>query len=89
MICTAIYGKEASTLQYADAAAFTSALSADGDNTAKSFKKAKEDANFEQLVSDIVTYSISKYVDENNENDYAVTVHEKTLKNLMAEVEAA
>lgn len=87
MICTAVYGESESTLEYADVAAFTAALAEDTDNTAKKFKEAKENANFEQLISDIVTYSISKYVDEEGDN-YAVKVYEKALKNLIYDEQA-
>ncbi|MBO7377931.1 MAG: hypothetical protein J6U35_03540, partial [Clostridia bacterium] len=36
------------------------------------FKEAKKSANVEKLVSDIVTYNISKFIDEDSK-DYAVT----------------
>ena len=50
------------------------------------FKEAKKSANVDKLVSDIVTYNISKYIDENSK-DYAVTKYEKTYKNLITDEE--
>lgn len=51
------------------------------------FKKAKKDANVQSLVSDVVTYNISVYVDEENTDKYAVKKYEKTFKNLIDSLE--
>lgn len=60
---------------------FKANLEAKG-TTAYKFKQAKIDANVEKLVSDVVTYNISKYIDEEG-NDYAVQKFEKTFKDLI------
>ncbi len=56
---------------------------ANEESIAGKLKKAKVDANLEKLVSDVVSYQISKFVDEDGEK-YAVTKYEKTLKNLIS-----
>ena len=53
------------------------------DSVAYRFKKAKISANVDKLVDDVVTYNISKFIDEEDSANYAVTKYEKAYKNLI------
>ncbi|MBQ7164717.1 MAG: hypothetical protein IJR61_05255 [Clostridia bacterium] len=89
MICTKVVEPSGNNI-YGDASAEETAKAAfiadleTEDTVAYRYRKTKVDANVEKLVSDIVTYNISKYVDEDGK-DYAVTKYAKSYKNLISD----
>ncbi len=64
--------------------AFKADLETEG-TVAYRFKQAKIDANVEKLVSDVVTYNIAKFIDD-EDDAFAVTKYENTYKNLITSV---
>ncbi len=81
IICTKVVEPSGAEVYAGGEAGFKADLNMDG-TVAYRFKQAKIDANVEKMISDIVTYSISKYIDEDNK-DYAVEKFEKPVSNLI------
>ena len=67
--------------EYASEAKFKADLNKEGSTAAK-LLKVKKSSNLEKLVSDTVSFNISKFVEDGTEY---ITKYKKTFKNLITE----